>query len=88
MKRRMVKKAALLTRPTPAATSPARPEFPRQPLCPGTRLFPRSVCNIREARELVGCSGLFGLSDLSGFLVDKTNQMNLPLLIGLSSLTS
>jgi len=38
--RRMLKKARLLTRPTPAVISPAHPESARQTLRPGTCLVP------------------------------------------------
>jgi len=44
---RMLKKFRLLTHPTPAATLPTRPEPPRQPLRPGTRLIPNTtVANV------------------------------------------
>jgi hypothetical protein len=44
-----LEKVALLTRPTPAATSPTRSEPAKTPLRPGTRLFPCGVLDTREA---------------------------------------
>jgi hypothetical protein len=47
----MLKKARLLTRPTLAVISPARPESARQPLRPGTRLVPSKAAVSEEARH-------------------------------------
>ena len=53
---RMLKKFGLLTRPTPASTSPPALSLPRQPLRPGTRLGPVKAAASNQRWFFQSCS--------------------------------